>query len=147
MKKIIRKSCAALGAVCAVLFSAIGVAGAGLPEQFDAVKGSAFSLPAYTVRLPRQTGAVSAASLNAGSTYTASLQLFGLFPVKDVTVSVVDSLFVIPCGTPFGIKMYTDGVLVVGLTAVDTAAGSYEPAKAAGIKTGDIIVQINGQPV
>lgn len=66
---------------------------------------------------------VSASAVSAGSSYQATLKLFGLFPLKNVKVKVVDQPLVIPCGVPFGIKMYTDGVLVVSMSDVDTAAG------------------------
>ena len=90
---------------------------------------------------------VRASALSAGSTYQATLKLFGLFPLKDVKVKVVDQPLVIPCGVPFGIKMYTDGVLVVSMSDVDTATGPFNPARSAGIKTGDVIVSIDGETV
>ncbi len=55
-------------------------------------------------------GIQEASALQAGSSYTASLKLLGIFPVKDVTVSVVEPTMVAPSGHPFGIKMFTDGV-------------------------------------
>ena len=114
------------------------------------VEGSSLTLQgAVSVGAQRtaEGRSVSAATLAAGSSYTASLKLFGLFPVKDVAVKVVDATSVVPCGTPFGIKMFTDGVLVVGMSAVDTPTGSYNPAKSSGIKVGDVIVSINGETV
>ena len=50
----------------------------------------------------------------------------------------------IPCGTPFGIKMLTDGVLVTDFGNVNSGAECVSPAELAGIKKGDIIVAING---
>ena len=46
---------------------------------------------------------------------------------------------VIPLGKAVGIKLFADGVLVVGL-----AEGSDCPARRCGLKTGDIITAING---
>ena len=43
------------------------------------------------------------------------LNLFNLFPVKDVTVNVIPKTTVIPLGRAIGMKMYTKGVLVVGM--------------------------------
>lgn len=54
---------------------------------------------------------------------------------------------VIPCGTPFGIKMLTDGVVVTDLGAVNGRLSQQSPAEAAGIRKGDIITAINGIPV
>ncbi len=120
-----------------------------MPEQFSVVTGSTLTLhgavSASTQKDSAQAEAV--ASLSPGSTYTASLRLFGLFPIKDVAVNVVDATSVIPCGTPFGIKMFTDGVLVVGMSDVDTASGPQNPARSAGIKVGDVLISINGTAV
>ncbi len=50
----------------------------------------------------------------------------------------------VPCGTPFGIKMLTDGVVVTDFGAVNSPADCISPAEAAGIKRGDIITSVNG---
>ncbi len=49
----------------------------------------------------------------------------------------------IPCGTPFGIKMLTDGVVVTDFGTVNGGLECVSPAEAAGIKKGDIITAIN----
>jgi len=54
---------------------------------------------------------------------------------------------VIPGGMPFGIKMFTDGVMVVGVTDIVSGGRAVSPAKAAGIRPGDVITQINGERV
>lgn len=51
---------------------------------------------------------------------------------------------VIVCGTPFGIKMLTDGVVVTDFGAVNGRFSQQSPAEAAGIRKGDIITSING---
>ena len=82
-----------------------------------------------------------------GSSYGASVRLFGLFPAGNITVNVVDEYYVKMLGTPFGIKVYTDGVLVVGFGEVETPSGKVNPAKKAGLKEGDFIVSIGGVKV
>ena len=54
---------------------------------------------------------------------------------------------VIPCGTPFGIKMLTDGVVVTDFGAVNGRLSQLSPAESAGIRKGDIITAVNGKPV
>ncbi|MCL2697947.1 MAG: SpoIVB peptidase [Oscillospiraceae bacterium] len=69
------------------------------------------------------------------------LKLFGMIPIKEVRLERIDRPVLVPCGTPFGIKIRTDGAIVTGLGDID---GSPSPARLAGIRTGDIIVAVNG---
>ena len=50
-------------------------------------------------------------------------------------------------GYPIGLKLYADGVVIVGTEAVDTAAGLVNTAEKAGLKLGDIIKKVNGNEV
>ena len=50
-------------------------------------------------------------------------------------------------GQAVGIQITTEGVLVGGLSSVETASGSVRPAEDAGLKTGDLIVSVDGRPV
>jgi stage IV sporulation protein B len=54
---------------------------------------------------------------------------------------------VIPLGQAVGIKLFSQGVLVVGLTDVTTAQGPASPAKTCGLQEGDVITHIDGAQV
>ena len=54
---------------------------------------------------------------------------------------------VIPLGKAVGIKLFSDGVLVVGLSPVETEEGASYPGRDCGLKTGDVITHINGGEV
>jgi stage IV sporulation protein B len=54
---------------------------------------------------------------------------------------------VIPMGRAVGIKLFSDGVLVVGLSQIPTDKGQAAPAKDCGLQEGDIITHINSQEV
>ena len=63
-----------------------------------------------------------------------SYAIGGKEPEKDKT----EEIMLIPGGTPFGVRFYTEGALVYRLEE-----GS--PAEKAGLKAGDLIVKVNGQ--
>ena len=43
-----------------------------------------------------------------------NLKLLGLIAVKEIQVDVVDTRYAIPCGSPIGIYLKSQGVMVVG---------------------------------
>lgn len=54
---------------------------------------------------------------------------------------------VIPMGRAVGIKLFSDGVLVVGFSEIPTDGGKAAPAKECGLREGDIITHINSEEV
>lgn len=50
-------------------------------------------------------------------------------------------------GYPIGLKLYADGVVIVGTEAVDTENGLVNTAEKAGLKIGDLIKKVNGKEV
>ncbi len=79
--------------------------------------------------------------------YNATAKLLGLFPIKEVSVTVTDEKIVTVCGSPFGVKLFTDGVLIVGFSKIDTENGSCCPAVDAGLLEGDLLKSIDGTAV
>ena len=54
----------------------------------------------------------------------------------------------IPIGHTVGIKLFSDGILVVGLSELETAEGRQAaPAKSCGLKVGDLILQADGTEI
>ena len=58
-----------------------------------------------------------------------------------------DTRYVIPLGQAVGIKLFSQGVLVVGLSDISTNQGLASPAKACGLQEGDVITHINEEKV
>ncbi|MCM1286540.1 MAG: SpoIVB peptidase [Acetobacter sp.] len=73
------------------------------------------------------------------------LKLFGIIPVKSTKLSQGRAKQVAVSGESFGIKLYTDGVIVVGTKDIEADDGKHNPASEAGIEKGDIIVSINDE--
>ena len=55
--------------------------------------------------------------------------------------------YVVPLGKAVGIKLFAQGVLVVGLSDLTTDQGLASPARACGLQAGDVITHINGTQV
>ncbi len=52
-----------------------------------------------------------------------------------------------PGGMPFGVKFYTDGLVIVGFTDVPCEGGVSKPAYDAGLRINDIITKVNGTDI
>lgn len=71
------------------------------------------------------------------------LNLFNIIPVKDVTVNVIPKTTVIPLGRTIGMKLYTEGVLVVGMSEIE----GKKPYENSGIEAGDRIIEVNNKKI
>lgn len=97
-----------------------------------------------------ETILTSSEAINKQETGTTKyiVKLFGIFDVKDVDVSVIERIKVIPIGQVSGIKLYTSGVLVVGMSEIKGEDNlKYRPYENLGIQEGDTIVQVNNRSV
>lgn len=93
-------------------------------------------------------------NLDLETTYTTAglfeldLNLFGTIPVKEINVNVIPRTTVIPMGDLIGIKLYTSGVLVVGMAEIEGSdAQIYKPYENSGIQEGDMIIEMNNQKI
>lgn len=114
-------------------------------EDIRVVQTDTKRLPANTLHLNLNEPVVLESS-KTGS-YEMILKLFGIFEFKKISLDVIESMEVIPCGMPVGITMETDGILVLGTGTIAGADGmNYEPAINL-LKTGDYIHKVNGKEV
>lgn len=76
------------------------------------------------------------------------IRLLGLIPIKNYNVDVVDRPMLIPGGNAIGVRMNTKGVLVVAVTdVIDIDGNRKSPAREAGLKVGDSIIEIDGEKI
>ena len=120
-----------------------------LPNNYYITSGSELKISEFIAAVPC-TGKYSAESvIPAGQTNSRrmELKLLGIIPIKTVNIQEVKEPVLVPCGNPFGIKLLTDGVIVVEVSSFETASGLKAPAMDAGIRAGDIIKTINGNKI
>ena len=100
----------------------------------------------YSVSAESDASVDFQSAVSVGTTQ-AELKLFGIFPVKNTQVVKSQSQSVLVSGQSFGIKLYTNGVIVVGTKDINVNGKSVNPAREAGIEVGDVIISINNKNV
>lgn len=63
------------------------------------------------------------------------------------TALALEAESLIPVGHTIGIKLFAEGVVVIGLAEVETAQGTAAPAAECGLRVGDVIEEANGTEV
>ena len=80
---------------------------------------------------------------NIVSKKMVTISFFNLFDIKDLEINTIPETTVIPLGNLVGLKLYTNGVLVVGKSEIN----GQKPYANTGIEEGDIIVEINQKEI
>lgn len=81
-------------------------------------------------------------------TSKVSLKLFNSINIKDITVNVIPETNVVALGNLVGLKLYTSGVLVVGMSEIEGEDNNkYKPYENSGIKEGDRIVSVSDNQI
>ena len=148
LKSKIALSAAAM--ISAAILTVSSIMGQNISDTFSVIRGEKFEINNVfktSESLADEKAMEVDSVLSSAKSYSSSIRLFGIIPIKSVNVDVVEKQYVVPCGTLFGLKIFTDGVLVVGMTDVATANGLVNPAENAGIKIGDVIVSMNSEKV
>ena len=79
--------------------------------------------------------------------YQMNLKLLGLIKLKEIQVDVVDTRYAIPCGSPIGIYLKSQGVMVVGTGRITREDGRETEPAFGKLKSGDYIEAFNGTPL
>lgn len=145
MKKAIRIFDVILFVICVVIFGVIIWGNVALPSGVVTYDGNSEPLAKVFTYTGKSTSL--AVDKQTATPRRENLKLFGVIPVKEVTVTEKAEQKVMVSGEVFGIKLYTDGVIVVGIQEVQTDSGKKSPSGSAGIEVGDIIVAIDGENV
>ena len=82
-------------------------------------------------------------SLNETGKIDLSLNLLDKIPLKEISVNVIPKVKVIPLGNAIGLKLYTEGVLIVGMSEIE----GKRPYEFSGIKEGDRIISIDNKKI
>ncbi len=143
MKKTI-KSLVRRGAVALLLVTVFFCAADGLVDkEYSKFRGDEITVGDFITINEDSTSVMASGSVY--ETYSGTAMLFDTVPLGKVSISVFDEISLCPGGMPFGVKFFTDGLMVVGLSDVDTEGGAVGPARDAGVAERDVIIKINGE--
>lgn len=147
MKKIIKQFDIILSVPCAVVLFLIGFANIYLPDSvvFYDNKNEITLYEVFTVKETENT--LMSVSTTGTEKTSADVSLFGVIPVATLNAEKGERKYVDVSGDIIGIRLYTDGLLIVGIEDVVTSDGRCNPALDCGLQTGDIITQINDENV
>lgn len=124
---------------------------------FEGERPAVRSASAYSVELPASAGGTlteagrlepdsyaSGLALNDDGGYRMTVKLFGLIPVRSVTVHVEPQTELAACGNTVGIKIFTKGLLCVGTQELKETNGRRRSlSREADIRAGDILIALD----
>ncbi len=119
-----------------------------LPSSYIMMQGETFQIPMVlglslqennSYATLQTASSLNKTKVNEVGKIDLNLSLFQLFTVKNIQVNVIPKTTVVPVGAAIGMKLYTDGVLVVGMSEIE----GKKPYENSGIQEGDRIIQIN----
>ena len=132
-----------LAVFCSLALGGIAYGTGAVPDEMDRAAVADYDgHSGFSLRRCEDTVAVS-----IGAPSSRMLTLWGIIPVKTVRVLSGGPRQVVLGGTPFGCVLNLKGVLVVGFADVKTADGVHNPAREAGLKTGDVLTAVNDAPL
>ncbi len=146
MQKTIKFVSVVISLVCALVFGFVGYGTVCLPESY-VTADARFTDTGNMLFTCECDEVISAADNDFARSYPAQIKLLGAIPVKSSTVTVVHRRYVTLGGNVFGLRIFSDGVIVAGVGTLSSGGATVAPAKKAGIKQGDIIKEINGVAV
>jgi len=136
------------------LFLSVGViihAQKSLPEKIymntDSTAKVNYSIPFSLTEKSTQTNSdmssVQALVSHNEGDYNFVYKIFGIIPIKEVSVTVTDEMYVTPLGVPIGMYLHTEGVMIIGTeTNTDEFGKTYNPAENL-VEAGDYICAFN----
>ena len=101
----------------------------------------------YTITYGKKISSSGQRNIGQSEKYEAEVSLLNVIPVKSSSVTVKSRDYVEVSGELFGLRLFTEGVMIVGTDEVDTETGAVSPAKSAGLQKGDVINSVNGTKV
>lgn len=148
MRRLIKSFCFFLFALTMGIFSMIAYGYYFIPDEFSVADNADIYInDIISVSLKSNAHSVPTAKDENQNGSVAGVSLFKLFPIKESRITQTQRQYVVPGGEVFGIKLYTKGVIVIQTQDIISGGKKINPSKQAGLEIGDVILEINGNPI
>ena len=128
-----------------------------IPNEIVVFEGEKIYVPTiFGININTQENALSIETasntgqkvINEVGKTTLEVNLFDNFLIKNIDVDILPRTTVIPVGKVAGVKLYTSGVLVVGMSEIEGIDNKkYKPYENSGIEEGDTIIKIDEKEI
>ncbi len=135
---------------CLFIYSIILLGEQIIPDKITIIENQNYNAPnlfGFSLYSIDSQKLVDAKIDNVKAETETEIKLLNIIPVKNTVITNSKRQYVVMGGEIFGIKLYTDGVIIVEIDEIETENGVVSPGKDAGIKIGDIVKTVNGKPV
>ena len=118
-----------------------------LPQKLVLLEGENLNLfTLWGISLSNTESTQASSNLSTpvnGENTSVGIQFLGIPLANKIEVNMVENKKVIPLGNSIGLKLYTSGVLVVGMTEIE----GKKPYENTGIEMGDRILEVNNKTI
>lgn len=116
-----------------------------LPDQVTLLEGEKYSIKTC---FGTEVLATSATSTSSEKRLNVEINLLGKVKLKTISVSILEDTKVVPIGKIIGLKLYTNGVLIVGMSEIENIENKLENSfENSDIKEGDTIIKVNNTEI
>ncbi len=136
---------------CFFIYSIIILGEKIIPDKITIIENEDYNIPdilgvdLYSLESEKEAGVVL--ETVKASQKPTEIKLLNIIPVKNTLITNSKRQYVVLGGELFGIKLYTDGVIIVDFEEIETDTGLECPGKTADLKIGDIVKSVNGKDV
>lgn len=126
-----------------------------IPRSVILFEGENFNFPSILgISIKKQESMQASSNINKeedieyAKKENYEVSLLDSITIKTVEANVIPKTKVIPVGSTVGLKLHTNGVLVVGMSEIkDINNTKTKPYENTEIKEGDMIIEVNGTPI
>lgn len=133
---------------CTIIFILVYIGNLMIPDTIMTVEDKGYTAPNFLGFSIYKSNYLQEVGVKAGNSKSNSeIKLLNIIPVKKTKITNTNRQYVTLGGDIFGIKLYTEGVIIVGIDTIETENGVENPSKKAGLMIGDIIVSFNDKKI